>query len=474
MTAGGILALDIGSTAVKAGRFDAEGNPIGEVVTVRHRQRSRDDAPGHFRADELLDATVRAVRALDLSGVEVVATSTIWHASLAVTVTGDPVGPGLSWELSVPAGLRDEMAARLRETWSHRDSGAYLHPSYSIVSMPALAARAAHRITDLGSWVVSRLGGFTASWPENIAAGSGLWLQQHRRWNWAALDALGVERRLVAEPWSEPQRATSPLVRGLEGAVFLPPVGDGLCHNLGQHAIDRRVAITVGTSGSVRAVTSGPPFEGPDRGLWRYRCAENTVATGGAITSAGNTFEWVAGLFGALIPWGKLDAATVTRLPRADSSIFGRRGPDYPWDAAGSLAGITPGTTAAHLALAWGLDVWRRVADHLASIQSANGHETELLVEGGAIDADPAAAQVLADVLGAPVSRTAQTQPSLAGAALVGATWQRSGAFDIDATVDSIVGGSFQRPEIVATYDPRDEVTHALRDRWRQADLETL
>ena len=66
MTSAGILAIDIGSTAVKVGRFDADGKPGGEVITVRHRPRAGADAPGHIRAEALLDATVRAVQQTDL------------------------------------------------------------------------------------------------------------------------------------------------------------------------------------------------------------------------------------------------------------------------------------------------------------------------------------------------------------------------------------------------------------------------
>lgn len=466
MTTGEILAIDIGSTAVKAGCFGLAGGAAGDTVSVRHRQGNSGAPVGHIDAQALLDATVRAVGSLDLAGVKVVATSTVWHALVAVDADNAPIGPGLSWEAAFSTELQQDLAARLDGVWSHRASGAYLHPSYSIVSMPMLAARRPHRISDIGSWIVSRLAGFIEAWPENIAAGSGLWRQDHREWNGPAIDALQVDRALIGNQWSSARRSVSPAVDALRGVTFLPPVGDGLCHNLGQHAVDGRVAITVGTSGSVRSVTCGPPFDGPGHGLWRYRCDARTSATGGAITSAGNTFEWVAGLFGAAIPWAAVTPDVVAALPHADGSIFGRRGPDYPWQASGSVSGITPDTRADDIALAWGLDVWRQFARHHTSLRDIHGAESELVVEGGVIDADPAAAQVLADALGTPVMRTTQPQPSLAGAAMVGATYLLTDAFSIDATVDLIRGTQFQEPGISATFGPRAEITDALRRRW--------
>lgn len=467
MTSAPVLAVDIGSTAVKAARFDVDGSLHGEVVTVRHRGAAR-PAPGEVEPHALRDAVVAALRDLELDGVERVVASSVWHALLAVDAAGQPLGNALSWEVHRPASQRAALEERLGDSWSHEESGGYLHPSYAVAVVDELAARGAARIVDLASWVMGALAGTERAWPENVAAGSGLWLSADRTWNRPALDRLGVDPALFGTPWSDAVSGANSPIAELRGAVWLPPFGDGMCHNLGQDAIEGRMAITLGTSGSVRAVTVGGEVRGPGAGLWRYRVDDATVVTGGAVTSAGNTLEWVREVFGT-ISWREATPERIGHLPRTDPSVFGRRGPDYPWSASGSILGLVPGTTRDDIALALGIDLWHPFAAHFGALtQVLRLPNVQLVVEGGVASGDPAALQLLADALGTPLQRTAQSQPALAGAARVAVQHLRSGRVSIDDTVRAVRAGEYADSPIVETIEPRPAVARALAERWAE------
>lgn len=457
-----ILAIDIGTSAVKAARFDVHGEQSGPVVTVRHRTRSAH--AGLIDADALVTAVQDALQRIDLAGVSIVTTSTVWHAVVPVDAHGDAVGPAVTWEVVLEAEVGEQVVASLGTSWSHQDSGAYLHSSFPVVTWPWLIEKGAHSAVDLGSWVVGRLAGGRDRWPENIASGSGLWSQRHRSWNLPACQHLKVDPPTTT--WEDPLVTSPGATVDLPGAMWLPPVGDGLCHNLGEGAVGERIAITVGTSGSVRAVDRHSSVDGPGHGLWRYRIGDEAVVTGGAVTSAGNALEWISDVFGQSIPWTEVSMESVERMPVADASIFGRRGPDYPWSATGSLTGVSARMTREDVMLAWAIDVWRVFAQHHAALRQVRGHESTVVAAGGLVNSQPDAAQVLADALDTPVSISAEQQPALRGAALRGAVFSAYGDAGLDAVVRAVHGGDFAVPEVVAAHEPRSRVSTALRSRW--------
>lgn len=457
-----ILALDVGSTSVKAARFNEVGQRIGPVVSERHRASG--GRAGFVDANALLRAAIRCLERLDLIGIQVVATSAVWHAVVPADAQGNAYGEAVTWEAALSESFRAKTEDSLTGVWSHRESGAHIHSSFPLVTWPMLRAAGAPMVVDLGSWVIGRLAGVSKAWPENVAAGTGLWAQPERQWNAPAFARLDIEP--PRDLWQEPVVTTDNALVDLPGVLWLPPVGDGLCHNLGEQVVSADIAVTVGTSGSLRTVATGETSVGPAHGLWRYRCDESTVVTGGAVTSAGNVFEWIRTVLGGPVAWSELSLERLTALPIADASIFGRRGPDYPWGATGSISGVHAGTTASDLGLAWGLDVWRVFHAHYKALRKVRGPEQDVVAAGGALNADPLCLQVLADSLGTTVVVSAEDQPALRGAALVAADYLMNGSVSIDSVVASVMSDRFEKPERRLRIEPREELTVALHQRW--------
>ncbi|WP_100444706.1 FGGY-family carbohydrate kinase [Glycomyces xiaoerkulensis] len=456
------LALDIGSTGVRAARFDGRGLQRGPAVERRHRGA----ATGRVDAEALLSIVVEAVDRLDLRRIGAVAVSALWHSAVPLDAEGRPLAEAVTWETPMPPWVRDRVEAAA-DAWSREAAGAYLHSSYASAAFPFLCDERVARIADLGSWIAERLSGRRLGWSETVAAASGLWLQDRRTWNRPLFDALGIPDRLVPEVWAEPVTGTGTPVPGLAGAVWLPVAGDGLCHNLGHAAVGpETLAATVGTSGGVRAVLPDPAGPLDAAGLWHYRCAERLHAVGGAVSSAGNALEWARRFTGLPFDWARYRGEARAPELHVDPAVYGRRGPDYPWDATGAITGLRPSSTLADVRDAFALDIWRTFREHLDAIRGLLGPPAAVRTAGGVVGGDRDAVQMLADALDTGVQRVDLRQPSLAGAGVLGAQFLRDGRHDPLAAATDVRRGALGGCDVTEVVEPRPDWAELLRTRW--------
>jgi gluconokinase len=465
-----VVAIDIGSTGVRAGRFTSTGELAGSIARARYREH-HDTAVGHPAVASVLTAVLGVLAEVDTSDVAAVATSAVWHTLVPVADASPAGSTACTWEASPRPGTeRSERTAALRTTAPRDVTGAYVHHSYPAAMLASLPATP-DRYCDLGSLVLSQLCGFPPGWSESIAAGSGLWDQAHRTWHLPALKALGVSPEQLGGLWRHARRCrpgTRAAALDLAETLWLPPIGDGLCHNLGQGAVGPgRLAVTVGTSGSVRTVLATAEAITVRSGLWHYRSSEQSWAIGGAVTSAGNVLEWVEKFTGGSIDWDRLTAfeGGLTDL-RAIPDVFGRRGPDYPWDATGALIGLRPQHTLEDVRQAVAVDVWRTFADLFRRLHGTYAGQATAVAAGGVIRHHPAAGQLLADALNMPIGLTDCPEPTLRGAALYGCQSLANGEPALDDTVRLIGLGYIASPRTNTTYLPRPGPAADLAVRW--------
>lgn len=83
------------------------------------------------------------------------------------------------------------------------------------------------------------------------------------------------------------------------------------------------------------------------------------------------------------------------------------------------VVGLTQGTPPLHLLRAWLEAVAYRIAGVSARLDAAYGPAREILASGGALHASPVWAQLLADVLGQPLTLSTEPEATARGAALV-------------------------------------------------------
>jgi len=139
---------------------------------------------------------------------------------------------------------------------------------------------------------------------------------------------------------------------------------DGVLSNLSVGAISPgSVAVTVGTSGAVRALVE-QPWTDPQERLFCYALTENHWVIGGAVNNGGIVFRWIRDRFGeaevaaaqelSQDPYDLLLNLAQSVAPGAGGLIFhpylaGERAPIWDATASGSFIGLTLRHTKAHV-----------------------------------------------------------------------------------------------------------------------------
>ena len=425
-----VVALDAGSSSVRAVAYDEEG-----TAEPGDARASYDD----LDADRLVDAC-RAVLA-QVGEADLVAVSTFWHSLVALDAHERPLTPVLTWRetlgASAPPPLDDDY---------HRRTGCFQHPAYwpaKIVRLREEGVRAA-RYVSFGDYLLLRLAGELRS-SVSTASGTGVYDPNRLAWDEQTLDLLGLDADALPPVGDEPV------------ADVVPARGDGACSNVGAGCVGRsRAALMVGTSGALRVVYEAEQAE-PRPGLFLYRLDGARFCEGGALSAGGNLFAWLRSTLREVDVSGLAE-----REPAAHGLTFlpflgGER--SLGWDATrrGLIAGLSFATTPLDLVQA----ALEGVAYRFAAILDAVGGIDEIVVTGAALLSNVDWTQILADVLGRPLRISAVAEGSARGAALAAL-----GRLDLPPPVERTVEPRPERHEIHR--HARD--VHRAAMRWKETE----
>jgi gluconokinase len=384
-----IVALDVGSSSVRAVAYDEAGDPEPGDAHIAF-----DD----FDADRLV-AACRAVLAQVGEG-DALAISCFWHSLVAVDAADRPLTPVLTWR-----DLARGEPPALDAVDYHRRTGCFLHPAYWPAKIRRLGDEGVHaaRYLSFADYLLLQLTGEVRTSVSTVS-GTGLYDPNRLTWDEETLDLLGLDVSQL------------PPVSDEQVAGVWPALGDGACSNVGAGCLSReRAALMVGTSGATRVLFAAEGAE-PRPGLFLYRLDARRFCEGGALSDGGNLYAWLVRTL------REFDAEDLAARPAAAHGLSflpflgGER--SLGWDPArrGLIAGLSFATTPADIAQAALEGVCYRFADVLAAL----GDVDSVVVTGAALLANPAWVQVLADVLGRPLEVSAVEEGSARGAALVG------------------------------------------------------
>lgn len=254
-------------------------------------------------------------------------------------------------------------------------------------------------------------------------------------WSPDLLRRFGVEG--VVLPTIVPSSGVCAVIRGLpglpEGLPLAGLVGDQQAALFGQGCFDAGQAkITYGTGSFVLMNTGGQRI--PSRhGLlttvaWKLggepaSAGRTTFALEGGAFVAGAMVQWLRDGLGLIGNSGEIealaqsvpDAGGVTVVP----ALAGLGAPHWRPEARGLIAGITRGTTRAHIARAALEGIAHAQADILEAMAADVGAPLkELRVDGGAA-ANDLLMQLQADLSGVPLARPRQLESTALGAAML-------------------------------------------------------
>lgn len=435
-----ILALDVGSSSVRAIVYDASGRAVNGAAT--HTPYQMDITPDggvEIDADRLLGIVCECIDRLlrDLKNMRHrlggVACCTFWHSLMGVGGDGKPLTPVFSWN---DTRSRDDAAAlgqRLDVDSVHSRTGARPHASYWPSKLrwlrrtrPDVFGRVAHWMSP-GEFIHLRLFGRTLC-SVSMASGTGLFNPNACAWDQEMLAESGIEPRQVS-PLAGDQDSLSGLTGeyanrwpALARVPWTPAVGDGACSNVGSGCVTKEsVNLMVGTSGAMRVCWPAERVRIP-RGLWCYRANRRYVLLGGALSNAGDVYAWC--LNSLRLNSNDLEAELAVLAPDAHGLTVlpffsGERSTGWADHARASIVGMSLNTRPVDILRA----VLEAVAYRFAAIDERLREEvpdvTSVVASGGGILNSPVWTRMMADVIGVPVVASAVPEASSRGAALL-------------------------------------------------------
>lgn len=439
-----VLAVDQGTTNTKAILVDPT---TGEVRTSGSRAVGiAFPAPSWVEqdAEELWQSTLGAVADCLSTGLvpEAIAISSQRESVVAWSgSTGAALGPVLGWQDSRTA---DACAALASEPGVARlvrsRTGLSLDPMFSAPKMrwlldAALAAGADRddvRLGTVDAWLVHRLTGEHLTEVGNASRTLLLSLES-RQWDPELLEVFGIPAgALPGVRDSDAGFGRTKDVPGLPDGIPLVAVLADSHAALYYHRCTSPGSgkATYGTGSSVMTPCAAPTTapDGIATTVAWVAGGEPTYAREGNIVASGAALDWMARTLG--VPAGTSGGAFLTTLaaevPDAGGvalvPAFSGLGAPY-WDraATGLIAGITAGTTRAHLARAALEAVAHQVADVVEAIESDGAASIDRLHADGGATASGLLMQLQADLLGRGVHVADVPEASALGAAALAA-----------------------------------------------------
>ena len=302
-----VLSVDIGSSSVKAGLFDARARSVkGVEESIPHAQTVASDGTSEEDAEQIRIATEQAIdsvlyKAGNLAS-EIIGVGFDCMAStvLGVDLYGNAITPVYTYSDTRSAVDVDRLREELNVPIVYDRTGVMQHTSYLPGrirwlrrTQPGIAKRIA-RYVDISTYIFSKwFGRSDVKASYSVSSWSGLFNRHKLEWDHGLLGRLGIDELNLPElaPWDAAERGLAkefasrwPILAELP---FLLAVGDGAAVNVGTGCVDEtKVALTVGTTGAMRVLSKGPTPDVPT-GLWAYRLGRNRTLLGGSFSEGG-------------------------------------------------------------------------------------------------------------------------------------------------------------------------------------------
>jgi len=451
-----VLGVDIGTTSTKAVLFDTSGGILAQS-NVEYPLLSPVPFAAEQDPDQILRAVMKAVRtSLEKSveaaggpaageGLLCVAFSAAMHSLIAMDKVGNPLTQCITWADNRSAAW----ARRLKEELGGHDiymrTGTPIHPMSPLPKLlwlrdtkPDVFAAAA-RFISIKEYVLYRLfGRYVVDW--SIASASGLFNMAALDWDSGALAVAGIDRSRLSE-LVPPTFALRGLNAGAAAEMRLSPdtpfivgANDGALSNLGLAAIAPGVvAVSLGTSGAVRTVTSQPRPD-PQERTFCYALTASHWVVGGPVNNGGMVFRWIRDELATaesetarrlgLDPYDVL-TKIAERVPAGSEGLIfhpylaGERAPLWNANARGSFFGLAMHHRKEHMIRAALEGVMFNLYSVLLSVERVTGPAARIEATGG-FARSPLWRQMMADVFNREVHIPESHESSCLGAAVLG------------------------------------------------------
>ena len=440
-----VLSFDIGSGGITAARIDENlvTRAIAEISWDLRR-----DASGRatLSVDEIQNAFKRAAAAVHANEpAAALSIACFMHSFLVVDSAGEPTTPVFTWLDTTSAENIGRIRSRVGEAF-HERTGCHYHPMFPVFKLPSTPVSAGCRVISPKTMLVHAL---TGSYTEDygMAAASGLLNARSGRWDEEILAAAGISvDRLpgLQNPYDVVSRVNSEGAAKFgiaEGTIVVNGSGDGFLANVGSASErPKRMAITLGTSTSVRQVISEPRLD-LNAGTFCYRASSDAFLLGCAGSNGGNALDWAKTVLGDIAPAPSRDDIPVF-LPW----LNGERSFEWDPNVRAIWSGLGSEHTSADLMRAVVEGVIFNIVQYTEVVQRVSGVAAEEIVLSGNGFLNPVLAPLIASLVSAPVLQP----PSIGQASLRGAAVYAWRALGLDArpTLEKLLAGARIVPRV--------------------------
>ena len=474
-----ILALDIGTSSVRAALYDSDAKPLrGGSVKIEHSLHVTADGGSEIDADEAfaqvvaaIDAVLEKTSKLDRP-IGFVAASSFWHSLVGIDADGRPTTKVLGWADTRSRKYTDILRKRFDETETHNRTGARFHSSFWPAKLSWIRKEWPEAFTKTERWlslcdyIALKLFGEAVT-SVSMASGTGIFDQRNCTWDtelfrYLELGPSQLPRITAAdsETFSLINKYAKRWPR-LADARWFPSVADGAADNIGAGCTTKtRATLMVGTSGAMRVAYEGEPPDKIPPGLWCYRVDRKRVLLGGALSDGGGLYHWLKQTL-KLPP--DAEAEIAKRPPGTEGLTFlpflaGERSTGYHESAKGAVVGLRTATTSIDILQSAFESVAFRFAEVFDQLRSVVKVK-EIVASGGALRESPVWTQIIADVLGHDLTMNIAHESSSRGAVLL--------ALESIGKIDTIDAPFGMFSDSVKANRTRNEQYHLARKKNR-------
>jgi len=431
-----ILVIDIGTTSVRVATMNVDG----EIVDFRQQQQPPSTPfPGlvEFNPESLSRsvielATAAAAAAGAITGVAVTtqrASTVAWDRS-----TGEPIGPGLSWQDLRTVG--ECMTAK-------SEHGVAVAPNQSATKAQWLLNSVENArgldlcIGTIDSWIVWALSGGQSHVTDHTnAAVTGWYSPQSGNWDERLCEVFDTPMSML--PTIVDSVGECAIAHALPGSPpIVAVIGDQQASLVGQGCVSPGLAkITFGTGGMLDTViTENSPLAHSTRrgdggcfGIVAWAEAGQRVFGAESIMlAAGSNIDWLRDDLGLIATSAESDDVA-SQCETTEGVLFvpaplGIGTPYWDYGARSTFVGLTRGTTRAHMVRAVLEGVAHRGADLVDAVSTDAGVDVDVIRVDGGMSSNPTFVQALANFTGLNVEVSPHTEGTTIGAgrlALVG------------------------------------------------------
>ncbi|HEY0426292.1 MAG TPA: gluconokinase [Pyrinomonadaceae bacterium] len=437
-----ILALDIGTSSVRAAIYDAKGEALPATFVKNERVlTATDDGGAEIDAAEAFSQIVAAIddvlkKAENVKGeIGYVATSSFWHSLVGIDIKGKPTTKVFGWAENRAAKYVSVLREKLDEAEMHNRTGARFHSSYWTAKLLWLKKdfptifRKTEKWLSFSDYAALKLFD-QAQTSVSMASGTGIFDIRKCAWDAELLKFLKIKSRNLPEIVVRDAQTfrLKKLYAGrwerLKNAEWFLGVGDGAANNVGAGCAEKsKAALMIGTSGAIRVAYPGAPPAKIPGGLWCYRIDRERIIIGGALSDGGGLYRWLKETHKINKTDDIVEAEIARRAPDAHNLIFlpflaGERSTGYNETARGAILGLKTSTDAIDIVQAALESVAFRFAEIFDQLKTVVKIR-EIIASGGALRESPVWTQIIADVLRQNLSLPDVREASSRGAVLL-------------------------------------------------------